>query len=181
MCTPPADNFFMKTRTVGWSRLTADVEEYGADGVLDAFCGRIAMGESPLDICKSKAIPWFVMRKWLEDDPHRISMWALAKRCFADGLQYEALYDVRNADIESVGLAKLQSEAKVKLSGKMNREEWGDRQTVEVKQTTVNIRMLLDKREAALRTITQDAIPDGGITDALQHIPSQADSEEMVI
>lgn len=140
----------MNTKTVGWARLTADVEEYGEDGVLDAFCGRIAEGESPVDFCKSRGMPWFVMRRWLEDKPHRMSMWALAKRCFADGLQYEAIDDVRTADVETVALAKLQSEAKVRLSGKMNRDEWGEKVQMSVTNVSVDIKSLLEKREARL-------------------------------
>lgn len=101
------------------------VDEYGAEVVLRMICTRIAEGEAPSDIARSYGMPWMVMRRWMEDSADRMSQWELAKRCFADGLAYESLRVVRDADEDSVALARLQSETYAKTAGKVSRVEWG--------------------------------------------------------
>lgn len=71
-------------------------------------------------------MPWMVMRQWLEDKPERMAEWELAKRCFADGLVYEALREVRDSGLEHVQLAKLRSEHYGKTAAKLSRAEWGE-------------------------------------------------------
>jgi len=113
-------------RSEGWRRLTNLVEELGDDNVLMMVMSRVAIGDSPEDVANANGLPWYVLRKWLEDKPERMDAWNLAKRCFADGLVYEGLKEVREASIETVGLAKLRSDAYGRMAAKMNRSEWGD-------------------------------------------------------
>ena len=89
---------------------------------------RVAEGEDPRDIARSQGMPWMVMRRWLEDKEERMREWELAKRCFADGLAYESLREVRDAGLEEVPLARLRSESYVKMAAKISRVEWGDRE-----------------------------------------------------
>ena len=80
--------------------------------------------------------------------------WELAKRCFADGLVYESLKEARDADIDTVQVAKLRSDVYSKTAGKVSREEWGDKVQMEVKQThSVDIKNLLELREARLMAL----------------------------
>lgn len=108
--------------------MDALLEQLGADGALRMVCTRIADGEDPRDIARLNGMPWMVLRKWMEDEPERIREWELAKRCFADGLVYESLREVRDAGLEEVPLARLRSESYGKMAAKLSRVEWGDRQ-----------------------------------------------------
>ena len=120
----------MNARTEGWSRLDALIAEDGEEGVLARVMTRIAIGENPQDIALSMGMPWIVMRKWLEDKPERMAEWELADRCFADGLAYEALREVRDCGLEEVPLARLRSEHYDKKAGKLNRVKWGEQKQV---------------------------------------------------
>lgn len=102
------------------------IAEDGEEGVLARVMTRIAIGENPQDIALSMGMPWIVMRKWLEDKPERMAEWELADRCFADGLAYEALREVRDCGLEEVPLARLRSEHYDKKAGKLNRVKWGE-------------------------------------------------------
>ena len=75
-------------------------------------------------------------------------------KCFADGLVYESLKEARDADIDTVQVAKLRSDVYSKTAGKVSREEWGDKVQMEVKQThSVDIKNLLELREARLMAL----------------------------
>ncbi len=104
------------------------IAEMGEDGALSLICTRIAEGEDPRNIAPSVGMPWMVMRKWMEDKEERVKEWELAKRCFADGLAYESLREVRDCGLEEVPLARLRSESYVKMASKISRVEWGDRE-----------------------------------------------------
>ena len=139
----------MNFRTEGWSRLDALIAEYDEKSVLDMVTTRIAVGENPQGIALSMGMPWMVMRKWMEDKPERMQAWELAKRCFADGLAYEGLKAVKEADPETVQVAKLQFDAYTKTAGKVSREEWGEKVQVEINQTI----SVLDALEEARRRV----------------------------
>ena len=139
----------MNFRTEGWSRLDALIAEYDEKSVLDMVTTRIAVGENPQGIALSMGMPWMVMRKWMEDKPERMQAWELAKRCFADGLAYEGLKAVKEADPETVQVAKLQFDAYTKTAGKVSREDWGEKVQVEIKQTI----SVLDALEEARRRV----------------------------
>ena len=104
------------------------IEMHGVDGALALICTRIAEGEDPRDIARGSGMPWMVMRKWMEDKEERMKEWELAKRCFADGLVYEGLREVRDCGLEGVPLARLRSESYTKMAAKISRVEWGDRE-----------------------------------------------------
>jgi hypothetical protein len=106
--------------------MDAMIAEMGEGGVLALIVTRIAEGENPWDIAKSCGMPWVVMRGWMEDDEKRMGQWELAKRCFADGLVYEGLKEVKDADVETVQVSKLKYDAYTKSAGKMSRREWGE-------------------------------------------------------
>lgn len=131
----------------------ADLVGDDEQSFLEGICSRVADGENPQEIARSLGLSWFVVREWLEggDKMDRI---ALAKRCFADGLVWQGLEAARDADIENVAVARLQAEHFTKVAGKLSRDEWGDKQQVEVKNVhQVDIRGLLEAREARLLAI----------------------------
>ena len=116
----------MSAKTEGWSRLDALIADDGEEEVLAMVATRIAIGDDPREIALSMGMPWLVLRKWLEDKPERMAEWELADRCFADGLAYEALREVRDCGLEEVPLARLRSEHYDKKAGKLNRVKWGE-------------------------------------------------------
>ena len=141
----------MTKRTEGFARLDALIAEHGEEWVLSAFVSRIAEGEAPHEVAVGMGFPSFVMRSWLEDEPERMSRMELGKRCFADGLVWQGLAAARDADVDNVAVARLQAEHFSKMAGRLSRDEWGDRQQVEVKNVhQVDIRGLLEAREARL-------------------------------
>jgi hypothetical protein len=90
--------------------MDALIAEDGEEGVLSRVMTRIAIGDDPREIALGMGMPWYVLRKWLEDKQERMQAWELAKRCFADGLVYESLKEVRDCGLEEVPLARLRSE-----------------------------------------------------------------------
>lgn len=118
----------MSQKTEGFARLDTLIAEHSEEWLLSAFVSRISDGESPQAVSVGMGLPWFVMRRWLEDSGDRMKEWELGKRCFADGLVYESLQVVRDADVEDVALARLQSETYAKTAGKVSRVEWGGEQ-----------------------------------------------------
>ncbi len=153
----------MNSRTEGWSRLDAMIAEDSEEGVLARVTTRIAIGENPQDIALSMGMPWIVMRKWMEDKPERMQAWELARRCFADGLAYEGLKAVKDANPETVQVAKLKFDAYTKTAGKVSREEWGEKVQVEINQT---ISVLDALEEARLRVA-------GSVPLTIQQVPEQ--------
>lgn len=144
----------MRQVTVMRQKLASMVEADGEDELLEEICARVADGDSPQDIARSMELSWFVVREWLEDGD-KMSRVDLAKRCFADGLVWKGLAAASDADVENLGVAKLQADHFTKIAGKMSRDEWGDRQQVEVKNVhQVDIRGLLEAREARLLAMT---------------------------
>ena len=105
--------------------MDAMIAEDGEEGVLARVMTRIAIGDDPRDIALGMGMPWYVLRKWLEDKQERMQAWELAKRCFADGLVYESLKEVRDCGLEEVPLARLRSETYQKTAGKVSKVEWG--------------------------------------------------------
>lgn len=156
----------MRQRTVMRQTLASMVEADGEDELLEEICARVADGDNPQDIARSMGLSWFVVREWLEDG-NKMRRIELAKRCFADGLVWESLAAARDADSDNVAVARLQADHFSKMAGRLSRDEWGDKQQVEIKTThTVDIRGLLEAREARLMGI---GTPD---TDTpLAHLP----------
>lgn len=102
------------------------IAEHGEDWVLASVVTRMAEGEAPADIARSMGMPWFVMRRWMEDSDDRMKDMELAKRCFADGLIWDGLAAARDADIETLGVSKLKADHYTKVAEKMSRREWGN-------------------------------------------------------
>lgn len=119
-----------KMTRIGWCRLDAWLAEVGESGVLDTLCGRMSLGEAPHEVSVSMGMPWHVLRKWMEEDEKRMDAMALAKRCYADKLAWEAVGRIGEADVETVGLAKFRFEAGMKMAGKLDRSGWGEEKDV---------------------------------------------------
>ena len=144
----------MTFRTEGWSRMDAMIAEDGEEGVLARVMTRIAIGDDPRDIALGMGMPWYVLRKWLEDKAERMQAWELAKRCFADGLVYESLKEVRDCGLEEVPLARLRSETYQKTAGKVSKVEWGSESAVAAGGGG-NITIVIGRVESPYRQIAE--------------------------
>lgn len=156
------------------------IEEHGEDGALMMVMTRVSEGEDPKDIARSNGMPWMVMRKWLEDKPERMRAWELAKRCFADGLVYESLREVRDCGLEEVPLARLRSETYQKTAGKVSKVEWGSEASV-ASGGGGNITIVIGRVESPYRQITAEVAAE--IPDAIepQTLPVVVEEAEHVI
>ena len=166
----------MTERSDGWARLTAAVEEYGEQWVLDSVVTRIAEGENPAHIAVSQGYPWYVLRKWMEDRPERMQAWELAKRCFADGLVYESLREVRDAGLEEVPLARLRSETYQKTAGKVSKVEWGAESAAAMAGGGGNITIVIGRVESPYRQIPEaEVVEHEPLPTPMQVVPQVED------
>lgn len=108
------------------SPLLSMIESDGEDGFLDRVCCEIAEGKTPMEVAESLGVNWWGMRGWLELSQKRMDALAMAKRCFADKLAWESLKVAREATIEGVSVAKLQSDKMGWMAGKLDRVGWGE-------------------------------------------------------
>ena len=134
--------------------MDAMIAEDGEEGVLARVMTRIAIGDDPRDIALGMGMPWYVLRKWLEDKQERMQAWELAKRCFADGLVYESLKEVRDCGLEEVPLARLRSETYQKTAGKVSKVEWGTENAVAAGGGG-NITIVIGRVESPYRQIAE--------------------------
>jgi len=134
--------------------MDAMIAEDGEEGVLARVMTRIAIGDDPREIALGMGMPWYVLRKWLEDKQERMQAWELAKRCFADGLVYESLKEVRDCGLEEVPLARLRSETYQKTAGKVSKVEWGTESAVAAGGGG-NITIVIGRVESPYRQIAE--------------------------
>lgn len=139
----------MSMKTIGWARLDRRLAEEGYD-FLAGIVSRVGLGELPSEVARSCGMPWIVLKSWLEDDPERVALMETALRAGADELEAQALREVRDADGETVALAKLRYESYVKSAGFRDRKRYGNKVDVEV---THNVSIVEALREARGRVV----------------------------
>ena len=116
-----------KLKRLGYQMLDELVEKKGVDYIHDVLMAQLSQGIAPSVIAKEEfGIPYVVLKGWIE--LHCPEDVALAYRARADELEWEATEAVRNAEPETVSVAKLQSDHYMKLAGKLDRAKWGDKQ-----------------------------------------------------
>ena len=116
----------MNAKTEGWANLDALIAKRGEQWLIDEVTLKIENGEDPREVALGFGMPLSVLKSWVSDRADRIKDWELAEICFADGLAYEALREVRDCGLEEVPLARLRSEHYDKKAGKLNRVKWGE-------------------------------------------------------
>ena len=149
----------MTKNSAAWSRLTAYIEDAGSDNVLEEVCSRIAEGETPMDIARSKGLTWMVLKMWLEGTPDNLESYEAAKRAYADKLAWDAVGEAQGADIETVGLAKMRADVFTKHAGFHDSRVYGAKTQIDVQVNTVDIRGLLELREQRLRELAAPIEP----------------------
>lgn len=140
------------SKALAFAKLDAWLAEEGPDAFFK-LAARIGSGELPSKIAKSIGVPWFAMKAWIEDDPERQALVELAIRAGADELESLALQEVRDANTDTVQLAKLRYESYVRSAGFRDRKRYGNKVDVEVNQTVSIVDAL---REARGRVLVQE-------------------------
>ena len=122
------------SKALAFAKLDAWIAERGEIAFFE-LASRVGSGELPSRIAQSIGVPWFALKAWIEDDPERMALVELAVRAGADQLEAEALQEVRDADSETVQLAKLRYESYVRSAGFRDRKKYGNKVDVEVGMT----------------------------------------------
>lgn len=126
------DKIMGKLANENFAKLDNIIAEQGKDFVISQVITRIAEGCDPKDIARSFGIHYVYLKRWLENEcSEDIS---LALRARADMLEYDASTIVDAADPDSVQVARLQSEHKMKLASRFDRARYGEKP---VQETTV--------------------------------------------
>jgi hypothetical protein len=112
-----------KLKALGYAKLDARIQEFGADNVAMDIATKVACGESPAHIAKTYEVPYMVIREFMEGHADKMS---LARRAYSDVLVHDALSAVDDADMENVQLARLKADTYLKVAGKQDRAQWGD-------------------------------------------------------
>jgi hypothetical protein len=99
---------------------------------------RIAGGETIIEIAKSLDISRQIISKLLNSDDHREALRSARKEA-ASGLAEESLMIADRATIESVQVAKLQTDVRRWMAGKWDRETYGEQKG---SQVTINLASL---------------------------------------
>lgn len=98
----------------------------GEDALLDDLYEKVVSGMDTKEFSASLGIVPSVLWEWMHSKPGRITRYRHALRDRADMLAHQSLRDVENATPETVPLAKLRAEHRLKLASKWDRENYGD-------------------------------------------------------
>ena len=163
----PTHNFFLiydlgmgRLKRIGEDLLDSILSEKGEMGLVEDVCTRIAEGDSVRDVARCYGVPWLVLRKWFDFDPERSEWLEYAKRCYADGLAWDAIGAARDASPEDVAVAKLQADTYMKAAGLFDRKQYGNKVEVDVTHTSISITEVLARARGRVIEVVPDITPD---------------------
>lgn len=119
----------MRKSTIEYAKLDNIIAEQGEDWLRLQIITRIADGENPKTIAHSLGLHHVYLRRWLEENC--ADDVALAGRARADCLEYEATEAVDAADPDSVAVARLQADHKMKVARVLDRKKYGEKEVQE--------------------------------------------------
>jgi hypothetical protein len=97
----------------------------------------VSSGKTPKKVIEQVrdgyALTWGALWRWINSDETRAREWAEAKKAQAEWLEYERIDIADAATPDDVAVAKLQSETRHSIAGKLDRSAWGEK--VEITQT----------------------------------------------
>lgn len=138
-----------------YAALDAAIAKDGEDELMFKICDLTAQGESIESVGRAVAVRAPVLRKWIKGEKWRLDDYEDAKKDFASRLIYEGLESARDATPEDVAVRRLQVDAYHKTAGKMSRDEWGDKQQVEVSMNgLVSLKELMRLRDERVQALT---------------------------
>lgn len=142
-----------KFKNLEYAKLDNIIAEHGKEFVIAQVITRVAEGCSLKDIAHSFGIHFVYLKRWMELECSEDI--GLALRARADMLEYDASQAVDDADPDSVAVARLQSDHRMKLAGKLDRAKFGEKVVVE---NTVSVD-LLEAIQSAERRVLAARVP----------------------
>lgn len=133
-------------------RMDNMVRDYGEDGALHIICDHLADGMHPHQIASTEGINWSIMWQWLNDKtkPHRLEAFLVAAKGGAVKMAYETVEIADGSTPENIAVDKERGGARRWLSGRMYRDLFGDKQSIEVTRVDLSMKDLLESREKRL-------------------------------
>lgn len=119
----------MRKSTIEYAKLDNIIAEHGEDWLRLQIITRIADGDDPKSIAHSFGVHHVYLRKWLEE--HAGEDVSLALRARADCLEHEATEAVNAADPDTVAVARLESDYKLKLCERFDKKKYGIKEVQE--------------------------------------------------
>ena len=110
---------------LGWQRMDALVQAHEADGVLHMVCDQVSDGMSLSEISQAEGIPYSVLWRWLSTE-NRMELYRTALEARADKEAHEMLHIADSATEDEIGTAKLRVDARKWLTGKWDRDRYGE-------------------------------------------------------
>ena len=108
-------------------QMLAKLQDFGEDWVLD----QVGQGRTLASIAQQVGITRPKLNAWLLEDSRR-DRYARAQELAASSLVDESLEIVDGADPQTVQVAKLRADTRRWIAGKLNREQWGDKEGPQV-------------------------------------------------
>lgn len=109
--------------------------------ILTALAQRVGEGVSAVEVAHDYGVSFRRLNKWLDEEPERRAEYESAKEAYAERLAYKAVKVADDCDPETgVQKARLQSDVYLKVAGKRDRKNWGEKdQGALVGGVTVNL------------------------------------------
>lgn len=117
-----------------WRRLNDLVASYGDEDVLHMICEQVVLTGDLAVVGQNEAILQRVLWKWLKDPrhPERMEEYKEALEFKGEKCVHEAMRIVDSATPEDVNVKKLRSEFRKWVSGKWNKDRYGDSSKMEL-------------------------------------------------
>ena len=112
----------------GKAKLELIEKKEGKDWLSWHIAARISVGEQPLEIARSLGVSYIDVKRWVEENC--LDLVNMAKRAHADVLVGDVLRHVDEAQPEDVAVARLKAETKLKVASKLDKQSWGDGNSV---------------------------------------------------
>ena len=139
---------------------------------------RVAEGERLKQICKSRGWPYAVVAQWVAGNEEVNKSYEAALRLAADEMAQSTIEIADSADPETVGVSKLQIDARQKLAGKLYQDRYGEK--VQHSHTldpfSDMLRRVSEKRLASLKAAQLPAQAEKDVTPV--SVSEVADAEE---
>ena len=138
----------------------ARFEEFKVDPLsVTMLVQRVAEGETLLDVCRSRELPYALVAQWLVEDAELLRQYEAALAIWADAEAQRCLAIADGADAESVAAAKLRISTRLSLAGKWDRRRYGEHTKVEHSGAVTSlIQVLSSLPSRGERDVTPEAV-----------------------
>lgn len=93
--------------------------------LIDRISTRVAEGESLKDLARAWGVPYGMLARWVADDEARKAQYEIGLALYADAEAMACIQIADTADAETVAVARLQVETRLKLIAKWDKQRYG--------------------------------------------------------